>query len=106
MADTSFSIGNIEGQVKALSDHIASNEANILIGPRFAVEVDISSNGDKFVDITYPTTPTGYQRVGGIAFSTTYRAYVKGIGGDRLYYYVVNASATSTFHVYPVYYKS
>ena len=80
---------------------------SVSFGERFSFDLDLSSAGDKYVDVTIPTPPTGYTTSAVIAQCWTYRAYIKGFGGDRCYYYVVSPSSGLTQGVYatPLLYK-
>lgn len=91
------------GEVNALNSKLTAMNNNFFVGDVFNMTLDISTAGDKYADIETPTTPSGYTRIGLMAFATTYRYYVKGVGGNRLYYNVVSPSTTSVVWIYPIY---
>ena len=102
---TTVPTGAVNDAVSALNSKLTAMDNNFLVGDVFNILLDISVAGDKYADIQSPTSPSGYTRVGYIALSSTYRYYIKGIGGDRLYYYVTSPNANASAWVYPIYKK-
>lgn len=85
-----------------LNSQITQITNNFYVGNAISIDVDISSAGDKYQDFTLSSAPSGYTWVGAFALCTSYRAYARGVGGDRLYYTVVSPASRVNFTVFPI----